>query len=40
MNEMSIEELKEAVTYSDMDTEAKAEVFEILSYNSIQGENA
>lgn len=31
MNEMSIEELKEAVTYSDMDTEAKAEVFEILS---------
>lgn len=37
---MNIEELKEAVNNSNMDTEAKAEVYEILSYSSIQGENA
>ena len=38
---MNIEELKEAVNNSNMNTEAKAEVYEILSYSSIGGtENA
>jgi len=37
---MNIEELKEAVNKSNMDTEAKAEVYGILAYSSIVGENA
>ena len=37
---MNTAELKEAVNNSNMDTEAKAEVYEILTNSSIQGENA
>ena len=38
---MNIAELKEAIYRSNMDTEVKAEVYEILSYSSIGGtENA
>lgn len=38
---MNVEELKEAIFCSNMDTEAKAEVYEILTYSSIrESENA